>query len=155
MPHTPITILKKSTPHVLRQVNELLAQLSLGKTPPAPLTRARFNALLGQKNLFFLIARSSDKINTSLIGFVVVYVIRIPSGFLAIAEDLIVDEPYRKWGIGRSLMEYAIAFAKKKGATHLSLRTNPKRAQANKLYQQMGFHLMPTNFFRINFSKEI
>ncbi len=89
-----------------------------------------------------------------MIGFVIIYFIRIASGFFAVAEDLVVDEPYRRWGIGRLLMEYGIEMAEKKHARHISLRTNPKRTDANKLYRQMGFKQMPTNFFRINLPRK-
>ncbi len=89
-----------------------------------------------------------------MIGFLAIYLVRIPSGLLAVVEDLIVDEPYRKRGVGRLLMEYAIDLAEKKGARHISLRTNPQRIAANKLYEQMGFRLMTTNFFRINLPRK-
>lgn len=151
-PH--IAIIKKPTPRALKEVNHLLSQLSLTRVSPAPMTLTQWKALLFQKNVFFLAAMSSRSAQGKMIGFLVIYFVRIPSGLLAIAEDLVVDEPYRKWGTGRVLMEYGIGLAEKKKARHLSLRTNPKRIQANKLYPQMGFHLMTTNFFRMNLPRE-
>ena len=90
----------------------------------------------------------------TIIGFLVIYCVRIPSGLLAVAENFIVNEIYHTWGVGRSLMEYGIECAERKGARHLSLWTNPQRIEANKLYPQMGFHVMTTNFFRINLSRK-
>lgn len=154
MPSIKIKILKRTTPKILHQVNHLLSQLSLTNIPPAPLTHGQFKFLLGQPQVFFLTALSSTDAKAVMIGFLVVYLVRIPSGLLAVAEDLIIDEPYRKWGVGRLLMEYAIDLAEKKGARHISLRTNPQRIEANKLYEQMGFHLLTTNFFRINLPRK-
>lgn len=145
-----VTILRKATPAALKDINHLVAQLSLGLKPCASLTYAELKDLLLQKNAFFQTVAVQDGKRKKIIGFQMLYFMRIPSGVLAVLEDLIVEEAYRKWGVGRMLMEYAIDYAEKKGARHISLRTNPKREEANKLYQQMGFHLMTTNFYRIN-----
>lgn len=154
MPRIKIKVFKKITTKALHQVNHLLSQLSLTNTPPTPLTYGQFTSLLGQQQVFFLTAMSSTDAKAMIIGFLMVYVVRIPSGLVAVAEDLIIDKPYRKWGVGRFLMEYAIMLAEKKGARHISLRTNPQRIEANKLYEQMGFHLVTTNFFRINLPRK-
>lgn len=154
MPSIQIKIFKKTTPRILRQVNHLLSQLSLTKTAPTPLTHRQFKSLLGQRQVFFLTAMSSGDTQATIIGFLVVYLVRIPSGLLAVAEDLIIDEPYRKWGVGRLLMEYAIDLAERKGARHISLRTNPVRKDANRLYEQMGFRRLETNVFRINLPRK-
>ena len=145
-----ITILKKPTPRMLAQLNHLIADLSLTNVPPRPLTYRALQELLRQKNVFLIIARVSAGKKDTIIGFLTVYVVRIPTGIIAVSEDLLVDARYRKWGIGRLLMEYAVEYAEKKGARHISLRTNPKRIEANKLYEQLGFHRMTTNFFRMN-----
>lgn len=154
MQHAKIKILKRVTAPCLKDINRLLSQLSLSKTPPRPLTYGQFMSLLKQKNIFFLVATSSSGVNGRIIGFIVMYLVRIPSGLIAMAEDLIIEEPYRKWGMGRLLMEYAIALAEKKHARHISLRTNPQRIEANKLYKKIGFMLIPTNFFRINLPRK-
>lgn len=150
MRHQTITILKKDTHEDLKEINRLIAGLSLGKIPPPPLTRSQLKQILAQKNVFVLTVSIGTGKNKKIIGFLTVYLVRIPSGIIAMLEDLLVDEEYRKWGIGRLLMEYGIALAEKKHSRHVSLRTNPLRVEANKLYEQLGFHRMTTNFFRIN-----
>ena len=145
-----IVIVKKSTPQARKEINHLLSQLSLTQTPPKPLTAAQFASVLAQKNVFFLAARASKGADEKIIGFLVIYLIQLPSGLGATAEDLIVDKPYRKWGIGRVLIEHGISLAEKKHARHVSLRTNPKRIQANKLYPQVGMRLIAGNFYRIH-----
>src|SRR5271168_741454 len=55
-----------------------------------------------------------------------------------------VSERYRGKGIGRKLLEYAIAEAKALGAHRLELATNTKLANAVHLYESLGFrHLAP------------
>lgn len=145
-----IVRLKTFSAKTLAGVNYLLAQMGLTNVQPRPLTRKIFEELLSQDNVYLLVARGSEKENQKLVGMLVLYFIRVPSGLLAILEDLVVDSPYRKWGVGRLLVEKAIEIAKTKHARHLSLRTNPIRMEANKLYQALGFKLMKTNFYRLN-----
>ena len=55
-----------------------------------------------------------------------------------------VTENLRGRGIGRKVLEYAIAYAKKIGATRLYLETNRKLANAIHLYESIGFqHVSP------------
>ena len=57
---------------------------------------------------------------------------------MAVAEHL------RGQGIGRKLLEYAIAYAKKIGAERLYLETNRQLANAIHLYESVGFrHVSP------------
>lgn len=146
----PIVILKKAAPDILKDVNRLIAGLSLTATRPAPLSRARFRDLLAQKKFFVLAAYDSSGKKKKIIGFLTVYLVRIPSGLTAVAEDFLVLEPFRKWGVGRMLMERALEIAEKKGARHLNLSTNPVRKEANELYKRMGFNLKKVNMYRMN-----
>ena len=149
-----IIIIKKPTGAVRKDVNRLIGSLSLTATSPRPLSVAQFRDLIAQKNVFLLAVVLKEGLEWQMIGFLTLYLVRIPSGIVGVTEDLLVDERYRKWGIGRALMEHAILLAEKKGARHLSLRTNPIRIEANKLYEQMGFHLMTTNFYRMNLPRK-
>ncbi len=141
-------ILKKADKKSLAEINHLIAQLSLSATPPRPMTFTELKQMLAQKDFYQLVIQSKGVIVAGLN----VYMTRIPTGLIAEAEDLVVDGPYRMWGLGRVLMEKAIELAKKHRAKHISHRTNPKRVDANKLYQAMGFKQMETNFYRINLS---
>ncbi|MDP3800078.1 MAG: GNAT family N-acetyltransferase [bacterium] len=145
-----IQILKKPTPQALKNVNFLMRQISLTKIPPKPLSTALFKDIINQDGVNFITVSKSDG---EIVAILILYFVRIPSGLTAILEDLIVDEKYHKWGIGRLLVEKAIEIAKNKKARHLSLRTNPIREEANKLYQAMGFNIMKTNFYRLNLFK--
>jgi len=54
-----------------------------------------------------------------------------------------VSESYRGHGIGRKLLEYAIAQAKELGAHTLELASNTKLANAVHLYESLGFRHLP------------
>ena len=133
----------------LKDINNLLVQIGLTKIMPGVLTDKVFKELLSQKNVYLLVARS-DSPNQKLVGMLVLYFIRVPSGLYAVLEDLVVDKPYRKWGVGRLLVEESVRLARSQKARRISLRTNPIRLEANALYEAMGFKLMKTNFYRIN-----
>ncbi len=55
-----------------------------------------------------------------------------------------VTESCQRMGIGRLLLEKAIAEARASGATRLYLETNRKLAAAIQLYQCLGFHHLPS-----------
>jgi len=55
-----------------------------------------------------------------------------------------VKEDQRGRGIGRKVLEYATAYARKIGANRLYLETNRKLANAIHLYESVGFeHVSP------------
>ncbi len=63
----------------------------------------------------------------------------------AIIEDVIVDASARGQGIGESLVKRCLQIAREKGASGVSLTSNPEREAANRLYQRMGFKKRETN----------
>lgn len=148
-----IVRLKTFSAKALAEVNRLLTQMGLTKIPPRALTPRVFKKLLFQSNVYLLAARSVSSSDQKLVGMLTLYFVRVPSGLYAILEDLVVDRPYRKWGVGRLLMQESIRLARSQKARHIGLRTNPKRLEANKLYLQLGFFKIGTNFYRINLFK--
>lgn len=57
----------------------------------------------------------------------------------ALVENLVVDRRYQRKGLGRLLMEYAIARAKEAGCYKLALESNKKRREAHRFYSSLGF----------------
>jgi len=57
----------------------------------------------------------------------------------AIVENLIVDGRYRRRGIGRLLMEYALARAGEASCCRVQLLSSKKRREAHRLYRSLGF----------------
>lgn len=145
-----VEILKEANKKVLKEINILIAQLSLTGIPPKPLDFSELKRMLDQKDFYTLVVRDRDQV----VAFVILYLTQLPTGLIAEAEDLIVDEKYRQWGVGPALINKAAEMAEKSGAKHLSLRTNQKRIEANKMYQEIGFFKMETNFYRINLPRK-
>lgn len=149
-----IKVLKKVSGSTLAAVNHLMSQMSLGATLARKISPKEFRELLGQKCLSFLTAEASVAGGKSkIIGMLSLYFVSLPSGLIAIVEDLVVDRPYRLFGAAPLLVKKAIEMANRKKARHISLRTNPERAEANKFYLSMGFQKRETNFYRINLFK--
>ena len=70
-------------------------------------------------------------------------------GFVARIEDVIIDSNWRGKGYGKKLTEELIKIAKNKKVKKINLTSNPKRVEARKLYQNMGFEIYDTGVFRM------
>ena len=68
----------------------------------------------------------------------------------AVIEDMLVDENYRKKGLGRKILKDLLKWAKDNNMDTIELTTNPKRIAANKLYKSEGFWLHETNHYLYN-----
>jgi GNAT superfamily N-acetyltransferase len=80
--------------------------------------------------------------NGVVVGTMVLLVVpNLSHGVLpwAMVENMVVDKKYRRRGIGRLLMEYAIARARQAGCYKVQLLSNKKRHQAHKFYRSLGF----------------
>lgn len=61
---------------------------------------------------------------------------------LAVLDELVVGSPYRRQGIGRSLLEACEALARERGATSLELRVWEPNTAALALYDSAGYALL-------------
>ena len=105
-------------------------------------------ALVRDSSSTLLIARNEDQ---KIIGALTLAVYRVPTGIRSIIEDVIVDSSARGEGIGEALMKRAIEIAREKGASNISLTSNPMRGAANRLYLRMGFKKRETNSYQYKF----
>lgn len=60
-----------------------------------------------------------------------------------ILNDLYVDSPYRKQGVGEQLIRAAMKFAKENDAKYVQLETALDNYTAQSLYEQIGFIKQP------------
>nr|MBA3501574.1 GNAT family N-acetyltransferase [Deltaproteobacteria bacterium] len=74
---------------------------------------------------------------------------RIPTGYSARIDDVIVDDAARGKGIGQALSIHAIEIAREAGAKAISLTSRPSREAANRLYVRLGFERIETNIYRL------
>ena len=54
-------------------------------------------------------------------------------------EAVRVDAPLRSRGLGRQMMEWAIAECRRRGCSHLQLTSNKSRTAAHRFYERLGF----------------
>ncbi len=57
----------------------------------------------------------------------------------AVMENMVVDKRYRRQGVGRLLMDYAIARAKEAGCYKIQLSSDNRREEAHRFYSSLGF----------------
>ena len=142
-----IEIVYQADDELYEAFQRLVPQLTNNNPPP---TRADLSALIQEPASTLMIARSDDG---QIIGALTLTVYRVPTGIRSIIEDVIVDISARGQGIGDALMVRAIEIAKEKGASNITLTSNPLRVAANKLYVKMGFEKRETNAYQMKLSK--
>lgn len=67
-------------------------------------------------------------------------------------HDVIIDEPYRGKGIGKMLVDHAIAYGREQGATQIDLISEDYRKQAHHVYHAAGFESESLFYFELDLS---
>lgn len=145
MNHTyDTTILTSASEQAASQLNELL--LSLDATPRPPLSAERLAEVVANPNATLFVAQSEGVI----VGSLTLLYYQTPLNDKCWIEDVITSLAHRGRGIGRALVEAAIAYAH---AHHPSatlwLTSNPSRTAARNLYHSVGFEEYNTGVFRL------
>ncbi|MBD1843424.1 GNAT family N-acetyltransferase [Cyanobacteria bacterium FACHB-63] len=65
-------------------------------------------------------------------------------GRQAVVEGLVVDEQYRKLGIGRSLLQSGEQWARSQNCHAVLVRSNVIREEAHRFYEHLGYSLLKT-----------
>jgi ribosomal protein S18 acetylase RimI-like enzyme len=60
----------------------------------------------------------------------------------AFVKDLVVDEPYRRRGLGAALLTLALRAFAERGATFVDLKTDVDNVKAQSLYRRLGFEIV-------------
>ena len=122
---------------LLGLMKELNAELNV-----TPLQQQRSVAAPGTR---IFIAENDEK---HIVGCATLCVFESPTGRKASVEDVVVLPAYRGQGIGSTLLQRNIDFAKNKLAPiDLRLTSNPTRTEANAMYQALGFEKRDTNVY--------
>ena len=101
-------------------------------------------------NIKYFIVKDNNKVIGSC------YICIIPNlafngksiGFI---EHVIVDENYRRKGIGRKLMKMAINYGKDSNCYKVVLQSGMKRIEAHKLYENIGFNGKSKRAYELRF----
>ena len=136
-----IEIVESATDEVRDALNSLVPQLS---SRAVAIDNAKLASIIENPSLTLLVARESG----AILGTLTLAVFPIPSGEIAMIEDVVVDELARGLGAGEALVTAAIARAASLGAREVDLTSRPSRKAANALYQKIGFVQRETNVYR-------
>ena len=140
MSEVSIDILRSISDEERQQIAALVAQLTTKQIDPS-----RFDEVVDSHNTLLLTARCNGRI----VGVLVLALYPTLTGRKAWIEDVVVDNAERGAGIGRALVERAIAEASERGAATLDLTSNPSRQAAHRLYRACGFEERATTPFRL------
>lgn len=140
MSEVSIDILHSISDEERQQIAALVAQLTTKAVDPS-----RFDEVVDSHNTLLLTARCNGRI----VGVLVLALYPTLTGRKAWIEDVVVDNAERGAGIGRALVERAIAEASERGAATLDLTSNPSRQAAHRLYRACGFEERATTPFRL------
>jgi len=127
---------------VLVALNALLPQLNPAIVPP---DRHRLARLVADPAVTLLVAKDGD----AIVGTATVIAYTSPAWTKARIEDVVVDQSARGQGVGRALVDACIEVARARSCTIVELQSKRSRVEANRLYQEMGFELRDSNFYRM------
>ena len=140
MSEVSIDILRSISDDERAQIAALVAQLTSKEVVPS-----YFDEVVDSHNTLLLTARCNGRI----VGVLDLALYPTLTGRKAWIEDVVVDNAERGAGIGRALVERAIAEASERGAATLDLTSNPSRQAAHRLYRACGFEERATTPFRL------
>lgn len=132
-----------ATAEVVEAIAKLLPHLS--RSAPAP-SAAEVAELTGSPATTVFVARDGE--GGPIVGTLTLVMFRIPSGFRAWIEDVIVSPDVEGRGCGAQLTQAALDAARAAGAGSVDLTSRPSRQAANHLYRKLGFSLRETNVYR-------
>ena len=138
-----VDVITKVDDELYEAFQRLVPQLTNNNPPPSLNDLA---ALVRDSSSTLMVARNEKN---EIIGALTLTVYRVPTGIRSIIEDVIVDNSARGQGIGEALILRAIEIAKEKGASNISLTSNPLREAANRLYLRVGFKKRETNAYQM------
>ena len=140
MSEVSIDILRSISDAERQQIAALVAQLTTKEVEPS-----RFDDVASSRDTLLLAARRNGRI----VGVLVLALYPTLTGRKAWIEDVVVDSTERGAGIGRALVERAIAEASERGAATINLTSTPSRQAAHRLYRACGFEERATTPFRL------
>jgi ribosomal protein S18 acetylase RimI-like enzyme len=131
-------------PEITNSINELLIELD---PDSKRLSHDDVKSIIENSNNYLLVAKTSS--DNKVAGMIALIAVNAPSGKKGLMEDFVVGKNNRGKGIGTKLINELITKAREVGMSHIDFTSTPQRAEANKLYQNLGFKKRETNVYRI------
>jgi ribosomal protein S18 acetylase RimI-like enzyme len=129
-------------PELIDAITRLVPQLSSSAKLP---TAYEIERIVESPATTLFVARDPD---LQIVGALTLAVFRAPTGVRAWIEDVVVETSARGMGVGAALVEAAVAEAVLAEARTVDLTSRSDRAEANRLYQRLGFERRETNVYR-------
>ena len=132
---------------LLRELDELHAELVPAYFQPATRTELDWGRLLGDSTALALVA-VDESAGGAAVGFLSLRLYDTPADPTMVprrrghVETLIVNTRQRRRGIGRRLLSAAGARARARGATEMILTTWVGNSEADAFYQRLGYRVL-------------
>jgi GNAT superfamily N-acetyltransferase len=146
-----VATVRKATEADIPRILELYRQLAF--SPPPPWTQAPtpeeyrrvFHEIAATPGYQLLVAEGDGEILGTTVLVILPGLSHGASPF-AVMEYVVVDEKHRRKGIGKLLMDYAIARAKEAGCYKIMLTSDKRREPAHEFYRSLGFEASAHGF---------
>lgn len=126
----------------LHRINYLLPQLSASSKKLLP---ADLKKIAKDKNTILFVVQDRGII----VGMGTVVFILTPVGLRARMEDVVIDEKYRRRGLGAKLIRQLIGEARNRKARWIEFTSRTDRMATNRFYRRLGFKRRDTNVYRL------
>ena len=133
---------------LFRVFQSLIPQLTTSCEIP---TQEELKSIVEADTTSVLIAVDDSIRPEKIVGTLTLIIYRIPTGYVARIEDVVVEQDSRRQGVGKLLVEAALRQARKAGVKAVDLTSNPARVAANELYLNIGFKKRNTNLYRYTY----
>lgn len=139
---------EEDIPRILELYNELVihfSQVEKSRTPSDTDIRRVFDEISADPRHELYVAEEEGQVVGTIVLLVVPNLSHSATPW-AVAENLVVTQEYRRRGIGRMLLEHAIARAREKGCYKIQLWSDRKRTEAHEFYLSLGFEALAYGF---------
>lgn len=139
-----IVRLTEATEDVARQLDALFCHLT--SAPRPELTAERLQTIVAQPDAALFVAIAEGQV----VGSLTICHNLLPVGEKWWIEDVVTLPAVRGKGVGRALVERAVAYAAEVAmGVPIYLTSNPARTAARELYRSVGFEEYQTGVFRL------
>ena len=123
-------------------IARLVTQLGYPTTPPE--MEERLKRLLSHPEYTTIVAEASDHV-VGLVGAYLRHALEFDSTYGRLT-GLVVDEGWRRRGLGRALMDHIEAWLRQHGASSVTLTSGKHRAAAHRFYEAIGYDATGVRF---------
>lgn len=130
--------IREVTQNDLEQVLTLYSQLHDDENSTAKDAQQMWERILQYPDHHLIVAEKDEKLVASCTITIIPNLSRNIRPY-AIIENVITHEGYRRQGLAKQCLEYAIDLAAKKDCYKITLTTRPANSSAHRLYENLGF----------------